>query len=190
VYWEFEPLPKRKVVPSECFYTLVKLGKFWIVGGTTFVFSKLDVVSNNWKRIFNHGNWAGPFDQCRPPGFSWPRPTGQMASAQGRGTQSPILARHCVAVPPTDANRAALFPTEVPPPHAHAVLSTNAHGLSSKPSPFSPPCSSLGTAFTSAHAPPLRRRAQCCPASSTDANVPMCPRDAFDSSTMLSHCPP
>jgi hypothetical protein len=68
-----------------------------------------------------------------------------------------------------------------PPPH---VRYHRSHA------PFSSPRSSLGTASASPHAPPLCRRAQRCPASSTDMDVPVRPRDAFDLSTSSSHRPP
>jgi hypothetical protein len=38
--WEFELISKRKVVLSEMIYHLVKSGKIWRKGGTTFVFFK------------------------------------------------------------------------------------------------------------------------------------------------------
>jgi hypothetical protein len=55
---------------------------------------------------FFRGNWVGPIDQYRPPSFSGPWPTGQMAIAQGRHAWSPIPAcPRQTAVVPTVSDR-------------------------------------------------------------------------------------
>jgi hypothetical protein len=73
-----------------------------------------------WKRIFlNHGNWAGPSEQCRPSAvFKWPMAHAAHYHAPRSPPRWDSASRHSVHLPP---------------------LSIAACGLSSMPSPIAPP---------------------------------------------------